>query len=63
VAAQPANIGRVNDQSFVREGVGAFLKVIDDIKPRDDAALLHARNLPEIVVIDRAEFNKLVAEE
>jgi hypothetical protein len=43
--------------------VGAFLKVFDDIKLRDDAALqLAAQKLPDIVVIDEDEFNKRVAE-
>lgn len=44
-------------------GVGAFLKVFDDIQFRDDAALQSsAQNLPNIVVIDKDEFNRRVAE-
>ncbi len=58
----PAPPGIVDDQTLVRQGVGAFLKVFDDIKLRDDAALQSsAQNPPEIVVIDEVEFNKRVA--
>ena len=59
----PADIPRVDDQTLVHEGVGAFLKVFDDIKLRDEAAQhLSAQNPPDIVVIDKDEFNKRVAE-
>lgn len=52
-----------DDRSLVHQGVGAFLKVFDDIKLRDDAASqLSAQNLPDIVVIDEEEFKKRVAE-
>lgn len=58
IASEP-----VDDQTLVHRGVGAFLKVFDDIKLRDDAALqLSAQNLPDIVVIDEDEFKKRVAE-
>ena len=62
VPALPAEVASVDDQVLVQEGVGAFLKVFDDIKVRDDAALLYAKNLPGIVVIDEDEFKKSVAE-
>jgi PHD/YefM family antitoxin component YafN of YafNO toxin-antitoxin module len=53
----------VDDQTFVRQVVGAFLKVFDDIKLKDDAVLqLSAQNPPDIVVIDEDEFHKRVAE-
>ena len=53
----------VDDQTLVRRGVGAFLKVLDDIKLKDDAALiLSAQDLPDVVVIDKEEFNKRVVE-
>jgi len=53
----------VDDHALVHEGVGAFLKVFDDIKIRDDAALhLSAQKTPDILVIDEGEFNKRVAE-
>ena len=53
----------VDDQTLVREGVGAFLKVFDDIKLRDEAAeLLSAQSLPDIVLIDEDEFHKRVME-
>ena len=62
--APPADIAMIDDQARVRrQGVGAFLKVFDDIKLREDAALqLSAQNLPDIVVIGEDEFNKRVAE-
>jgi hypothetical protein len=49
----------VDDQTLVDRGVGAFLKVFDDIKLKDDAAV---QNRPKIVVIDTDEFEKRVAE-
>ena len=61
--APPVDIATVDDHSLVRQGVGAFLKVFDDIKLRDEAALqLSAQNLPDIVVINEEEFHKRVAE-
>jgi DNA-binding NarL/FixJ family response regulator len=63
MAAPPVDIATVDDHSLVQQGVGAFLKVFDDIKLRDEAASqLSAQNLPDIVVIDEDEFNKRVAE-
>jgi hypothetical protein len=61
--ALPAEIPIVDDQTLVRQGVGAFLKVLDDIKLRDEAALLYGRNLPDIVMIDEDEFRRRVAEQ
>jgi len=53
----------VDDQRLVRQGVGAFLKVFDDIKLKNDVvSKLSAEGLPDIVVIDEAEFKKRVAE-
>ena len=52
----------VDDLALVHQGVGAFLKVFDDIKLRDDLAQNSEQNLPNIVVIDKGEFNKRVAE-
>lgn len=58
-----ADIGTADDQTLVRQGVGAFLKIFDDIKLRDDAALrLAAQNTPDIVFIGQDEFNKRVIE-
>jgi hypothetical protein len=63
VPAPPIDIAMVDDHTLVHQGVGAFLKVFDDIKLRDDAAsLLSAQNPPDIVVIDEDEFIKRVAE-
>jgi hypothetical protein len=56
----PAN--SVDAHALVHQGVGAFLKVFDDIKLRDDLAQSPAQNIPDIVVIDEGEFNKRVAE-
>jgi len=61
--APPADIAMIDDHTLVHQGVGAFLKVFDDIKLRDEAALLYARNLPNIVVIDEDEFKKRVSEQ
>jgi hypothetical protein len=61
--APPIDIATIDDQARVRQGVGAFLKVFDDIKLREDAAVqLSAQNLPDIVVIDEDEFKKRIAE-
>ena len=63
VPVPPVEVAIVEDQTFVRQVVGAFLKVFDDIKLRDDAALqLSAQNPPDIVIIDEDEFRKRVAE-
>jgi len=59
----PVDAAIVDDHLLVHQGVGAFLKVFDDIKLRDEAALqLSAQKIPDIVVIDQDEFNKRVAE-
>lgn len=53
----------VDDQTLVHRGVGAFLKVFDDIKRRDDAALQHSVQDPlDVVVIEAEKFNERVAE-
>jgi len=63
VQAPPIKVEVVDDHTLVSRGVGAFLKVFDDIKLRDDAALkLSAQGLPDVVVIDAEGFNKRVAE-
>ncbi len=63
VPVPPVEVAIVEDQMFVRQVVGAFLKIFDDIKLRDDAALqLSAQNPPDIVIIDEDEFRKRVAE-
>ena len=63
IPAPPVEVATVDDQTLVQQGVGAFLKVFDDIKLKDDAAVqLSAQNLPAIVVIDEDEFKKRVAE-
>ena len=60
--APPVNIAKLDDQALVRQGVGAFLKVFDDIQLRDGAAQISVQSPPEIAVIDEDEFNKRVAE-
>ena len=62
VTIPPVDIAIADDQTLVRQGVGAFLKVFDDIQLRDEAAQISAQNPPEIVVIDEDEFNNRVAE-
>lgn len=65
---QPVPAPRVDtvalkDNRFMHQVAGAFLKVFEDIKLRDDAALLlSAQNPPDVVIIDEDEFNKRVAE-
>jgi hypothetical protein len=62
--APPVDVAIVDDQTLVRQGVGALLKVFDDIKLREDAAALlrSAQSLPDIVVINEDEFKKRVVE-
>ncbi len=63
VPVPPVEVAIVEDQTFVRQVTVAFLKVFDDIKLRDDAAMqLSAQNPPEIVIIDEGDFYKRVAE-
>ena len=63
VPTPPVEIAEADDKTLVREGVGAFLKVFDDIKLRDDAAVqLSALNPSNIVVLDEDEFKRRVAE-
>ncbi len=52
----------IDEQTLVDQGVGAFLKVFDDIQLRDEVAeKLAAQGQPDIVVIDEDKFNKRVA--
>ena len=63
VAVPQVNTPMVGDLAFARQVTAAFLKVFDDIKLRDDAALqLAAQNPPDILMIDEGEFHKRVAE-
>lgn len=50
-----------DERKLVREGVGAFLKIFDDLKLMEDAVQSSAQNQPGIVVIDENEFKKRVA--
>ena len=53
IPVPPVEVATIDDQTRVQQGVGAFLKVFDDIKLRDDAALqLSVQNLPVVVVMD-----------
>lgn len=63
IPALPAEAATVDDHMLVQKGVVAFLKVFDDIKLREDAALQpSAQSSPAVVVIDEDEFKKRVAE-
>ena len=63
VPVPPVGVEIIEDQTFARQVAGAFLKIFDDIKLRDEAALqLSAQNPPEILIIDEDEFHKRVAE-
>jgi hypothetical protein len=57
-----AAVDVVDDHVLVHQGVGAFLKVFEDIKLRDDLVQDPAQNPTNIVVINEGEFNKRVAE-
>ena len=60
VMEPPNAVTPADDQTLVRRGVGAFLKVFDDIKIRDDAAArLVAQSTPDILVIHPDEFERL----
>lgn len=62
IPVPPAESTGLDDHTLVHQGVGAFLKVFDDIKLRDDAVLKpSASKLPDILVIDEDEFNKRIA--
>ena len=52
----------IDDHALAHQAVGAFLKVFDDIKLRDELTQTLPQSLPNIVVIDEGEFNKRVAE-
>jgi hypothetical protein len=59
----PIKTGLADDHMLVHQGVGAFLKVFDDIKLRDDIALqVSHQSLPDVVVIDEEAFKKRVEE-
>jgi hypothetical protein len=63
VPAPPGKTGSVDDHTLVHQGVGAFLKVFDDIKLRDDIALqFSSKTLPDVLVIDEDAFKKRVEE-
>lgn len=63
VPAPPVDTVALNDNRFMSQVAGAFLKVFEDIKLRDDAALLlSAQNPPDVVIIDEDEFKKRVME-
>jgi hypothetical protein len=63
VPTPPVEVAIVEDQTFARQIARAFLKVFDDIKLQDEAALqLSAQNSPDVVIIDEDEFHKRVAE-
>jgi hypothetical protein len=63
VPVPPVDTAVVDDHALVHQGVGAFLKIFDDIKLRENAAEQgSAPKLPEIVVIGEDEFKKRVAE-
>jgi len=63
VPVPPVEPADMDDNRFMRQVAGAFLNVFEDIKLRDDAALLlSAQNPPDIAIIDEVEFNKRVME-
>jgi hypothetical protein len=62
--SSPVDNGMDDDHNPVRRGVRAFWKAFDDIQLGNDAASqLSAQNQPDVVVIDKDEFNQRVAEQ
>lgn len=63
VPVPSVNTVTLNDDRFLRQVAGAFLKIFEDIKLRDEATLLlSVQNPPDIAIIDELEFNKRVFE-
>ncbi len=63
-ATTPVAAALADDQTLVRQGVEAFLKVLDDKKRKEVAsAKLAAEGLPKVVIIDPLEFNQHVSEQ
>jgi hypothetical protein len=63
VPIPPSDTATLNDNRFMQQVAGAFMKVFEDLKLRDDATLLlSTQNPPDIVIIDEDEFSKRVAE-
>jgi len=59
----PANVNMVDDQTMIRRGVEALLKVLADIELKDIAASkLSAQGPPDVISIGEEEFKKQVAE-
>lgn len=64
IPAPPIAADPVDDKTLVRQGVEAFMKVLDDIKLREDAAQrLSAQGQPDIVLVNEEDFNKRVADQ
>lgn len=58
-----AEVAVVDDHMLVRQGIGAFVNIFEELKSRENPAdFFHAQDLPDIVMINRDEFNKRVAE-
>jgi hypothetical protein len=62
--APPVMAEFVDDHTLVNRGVGAFLKVFDDIQLRDDAAQqIFSQDPPDVVVIEVENFYERVKQE
>jgi hypothetical protein len=63
MSAPPINIELVDDHARVSQGVGAFLKVFDDIRLKGvGTPRLFTKRLPKAVIIDEEESDKRNAE-
>ena len=63
VPVLPTTIKVVDDQAQINQGVVALLKIIEDNKPKGEAATkLSTKGPPDIISIDEEEFKKRVAE-
>jgi hypothetical protein len=57
----PINVENVKDQTLLSQGVVSFLRVLDDINRKDEAAFRHTSpGLPDLIVIDNEEFKRKV---
>jgi hypothetical protein len=63
VAVLPVDTLPVEDHMLIRQGVGAFLKVFDDLHLKGSAlSAADLQSAPDFVMIDEREFNNQVAE-
>jgi len=63
VPAPPVTVKIVGDVNFLSQGVESFIKILNDMKQKSKtAAMPIAQGLPDLMLIDKEEFNKKVAD-